>query len=88
VVSLQVYDPPATQVPAAPPGPQPWQVWPTCSRFSLQVSPPVPQVPGTVWHPRVALQEGEQHSLPPPTPQVVDEAVQVHGLHVSLVPLQ
>jgi hypothetical protein len=88
VVSLQAYDPPATQVPAAPAGPQPAQLWFTCSRFSEQVSPPVPHSPGAVWHPSVPLHPATQHSLPPPTPQVVGVAVHEQGLHTSAMPLQ
>jgi hypothetical protein len=75
-------------VPAAPPAPQPWQVWPTDSRFSPQVSPPVPHAPGAVWQPAVALHDAVQHSLPLPTPQVVGDAVHEQPLHVSSVPLQ
>jgi len=88
VTSSQAYEPPATHVPLALAAPQPWQVWFTSRRFSPQVSPPVPHSPGSVWHPSVALHDASQHSLPLPTPQVVAAAEQVHGLHVSSVPLQ
>ena len=86
--SSQTYEPPATHVPAALPAPQPTQVWPTDKRFSPQVSPPVPHSPGAVWQPRVALHVAVQHTLPAPTPQVVDDAEQEQELHTSLVPLQ
>ena len=86
--SSQAYEPPATQVPAAPAAPQPAQLWFTSSRFSEQVSPPVPHVPAMVRHPRVALHVASQHWFPPPTPQVVCPAVHVQLLHTSPVPLQ
>jgi hypothetical protein len=72
----------------APAAPQPWQVWFTSSRFSVQVSPPAPHSPGSVWHPSVSLHAAVQHSLLPPTTQVVIAAVQEQALHTSPVPLQ
>ncbi len=88
MTSSQGYEPPATHVPAAPAGPQPTQLWSMSSRFSVQVSPPIPHSPGAVWHPSVVLHDAVQHSLPPPTPHVVGDAVHEHPLHVSSVPLQ
>ena len=88
MISSQVYEPPATHVPAAPPAPQPTQFWFTCSRFSPQVSPPAPHSPGAVWHPSVSLHDAVQHTLPTPTPQVAGAAVHEQALHTSPVPLQ
>jgi hypothetical protein len=72
----------------APAAPQPWQVWFTCRVFSPQVSPPAPHEPAVVRQPWAALHVAWQHSLDAPTPQVVDDAVQEHGLQVLSEPLQ
>ena len=87
-MSSQGYAPPAMHVPTAPAAPQPSQTWPTASRFSPQVSPPVPHEPAAVWQPRLSLHDAVQHSLPLPTPQAVGDAVHEQASHTSPVPLQ
>jgi hypothetical protein len=68
--------PPESQTPSAPGAPQPAQVWSTSSSVAPQVSPPVPQTPGTVRQPRLGLHDASQQPLP--AAQVVVAAVHEH----------
>jgi hypothetical protein len=85
VVELQNTVVPPPHVPLARFSPQPEQVRPVVTLFVPQTSA---QEPAAVPQPDPAEQVTVQHWLPPPTAQVVWDAVHEQALHTSPVPEQ
>ena len=76
---------PPPHAPFARLGPHPEHALPVVRRFDPQLSA---QEPAAVPQPDPAEQVTVQHSLPPPTAQVVDPVEHVQLLHTSPVPVQ
>ena len=85
IEASQVLVVPPPHAPLAPLAPHPEHVLPVVRRFDPQLSA---QLPAAVPQPATPVQVTVQHSLPPPTAQVVDAAEHVQVLHTSPEPLQ
>ena len=85
VAALHVVEVPALHVPSARLAPHPEHALPVLRVVAPQVSA---QAPAAVPQPVPLVHVTVQHSLPPPTAQVVVPAEHVQLLHTSPVPLQ